>query len=122
VVKILSTLMLLALGIFIGMLITNRLIVAQLDVYGEANMAATSVMLDFMDDILPYLAVSMIASLALAPITLAAWTWSRPMPRGLRLTALALVAALVIFGAVTVGLGRSAPVTSVPPMTPTPLP
>lgn len=131
-VKVLVILTLLTTGIFIGMVITNQLIQAQIDVYGEANIAATSVMLDFMDDLLPYLASAMVGSLLLAPLTLAAWTWSRPMPHSVRLTALALgapalgalalVAVLIIFGAVTVGLGRSSPVTVVAPVTPTPLP
>ena len=109
------------LGGLVAMVIVNRLLVAQLAVYGEAHMAAGSAMLDFMDDILPYLAGYMVGFALLAAATLAVWIWTQlrvPYRRyGMALPALVLVVVVVWL----VG-GRSTAVTSVPMMTPTPVP
>lgn len=120
VFKGLAALTLLVVGVFIGMVISHRVISEQVLHYGNTQMAGGSVLINVLDDIAPYLAYTIVSGVVLLPLILAAWTWSRPMSRGVRFAALALIAVLVISGAVTVGLGRSTPVTVVAP--PTPLP
>jgi hypothetical protein len=105
-VTILAVLTLLVVGIFIGMMISHQVIRAQVTHYGNTQMAGGSVLINVLDDIAPYLAYTIVAGTALLPLTLAAWTWSRPMPRSLRIAAVVLLAGLIILGAVVLGLGR----------------
>jgi hypothetical protein len=121
VVRALAGLTLLVVGIFIGMLISHRVISAQVTHYGNTQMAGGSVLINVLDDIAPYLASTLVGGMVLLPLTLAAWTWSRPMPRGLRIAAVVLFAGLIILGAVVLGLGGRAPASTTQPHT-APLP
>ncbi|MFN2283504.1 MAG: hypothetical protein ACK2UQ_03720 [Anaerolineae bacterium] len=107
-------------GGFVALLIVNRLLNIQLDIYAQ-NINAASVLIDFMDDLLPYHIFYYGVMSILAVLTVVAWAWSRPQSRVLRYAAVALLFILVAISA-WLFLGRSETITSVPPMiTPTPV-
>ena len=80
-VRILAALTLLVVGIFIGMMISHRVISAQVTHYGNTQMAGGSVLINVLDDLAPYLATALLTSLGSILLTLAAWIWSRSMSR-----------------------------------------
>jgi hypothetical protein len=80
-VRILAALTLLVVGIFIGMMISHRVISAQVGHYGNTQMAGGSVLINVLDDLAPYLATATLTSLGSILLTLAAWIWSRSMLR-----------------------------------------
>lgn len=108
------------LGGFVALLTVNRLLNIQLDIYVQ-HMDVASVIIDFMDDLLPYHILYYGAMSILAVLTVVAWAWSRPQSRVLRYAVVALLLILVAISA-WLFLGRSKTITSVPPMvTPTPV-
>ena len=108
------------LGGFVALLVVSRLLNIQLDIYVQ-HMDAASVIIDFMDDLLPYHVLYYEAMSVLAVLTVVAWAWWRPQSRILRYAAVALLFILVATSA-WLFLGRSETITSVPPMvTPTPV-
>ena len=108
------------LGGLVALLIVNRMLNIQLDIYAQ-NINAASVLIDFMDDLLPYHIFYYGVMSILAVLTVVAWAWSRPQSRVLRYAAVALLFILVAISA-WLFLGRSETITSFPPMiTPTPV-
>lgn len=103
------------------LLLVNRILNRQLDVYAATqSMAAASTILDLMDDLLPlHLAYGGLV-LVLMLATASAWTWMMTQSRLLRyaVPVLCLVILVVLVG---MGLSRGTKVPAVPPMTPTPL-
>lgn len=121
VAYVLTALDLLVIGMLIGFIIVARLSVLQADVYGEERMVQVSVILDFMDDLLPYHAFTITAVVVLTALTLAAWLLSGVGSRLLRILAGLLLIICLVFGAIFLGLGSRSSVSSVPQMlTPTP--
>jgi hypothetical protein len=108
------------LGGCVTLLIVNRLLNGQLDVYTTAqSMAAASAILDFMDDLLGFYFIYGAVLLVLVLITATVWTWMATQSRTLCyvLTLLCFVA-LVVMGWVWLTRGREVPVVA--PTTPTP--
>jgi len=118
---ILAALSLLTVGMVAGLVIGNRLLTAQLAIYGEANMAATSVVLDLMDDFLTPLVLTISVALALAILTLVSWLVAGVRDTVLRYAVAGLLAALLIVSGLWFGLGRRTSTTAVTPVTPTPV-
>ncbi len=108
------------LGGFVNLLVVNRLLGNQLNIYAPHSMAAASTILDFMDDLLPYYVLCGGTLLALVLITVSAWVWLMTESRLLRCGVVLLVLIVLAVGAWTV-LSRSMGVPPVPPMTPTPV-
>jgi hypothetical protein len=108
------------LGGCVALLIVNRLLSSQLDVYtATQSMAAASSILDLMDDLLYYYLIYGAVLFVLVLGTASVWTWmvtqSRILRYGMILLCLILV---VVFGGVWLMGRREAPV--VPSTTPTP--
>lgn len=105
----------------IALFIVNRMLVAQLAVYTPNYMDAASAILDFMDNMLPYLVVYIGGFFLLMFATISTWLWTKSQARlprsGVALLVLVFVAMLL-----WTLVGRSSSVTSVPMMTPTPVP
>lgn len=118
---ILAALSLLTVGMVAGLVIGNRLLTAQLAIYGEANMAATSVVLDLMDDFLTPLVLTISVALALAILTLVSWLVAGVRDTVRRYAVVGLLAALLIVSGLWFGLGRRTSTTTVIPVTPTPV-
>ena len=94
----------LALGGLTGMVVVNRLLTTQRDIYGEANMTAASVVLDLMDDVLPYTVGFGLAFLALTLMMAAAAAWlTRSRWLRVALVGLVLLAAAVAVVLITAG-------------------
>jgi uncharacterized membrane protein len=108
-------------GGLVSMLIVNRLLVAQLTIYGETYMAASSAILDFMDDILPYLAAYIISFLILTLATITVWIWAKAHMR-YRRYGVAVLALVFVIMVVWLLSGQSTNISAVPMMTPTPIP
>ncbi len=108
------------LGGFLTLLLVNRLLGEQLNIYVPHSMADASTILDFMDDLLPYYVVYGAILLALVLTTLIAWIWSKTKSPLLRYSVVLSVLVLVTTGAwILLSRGMGAP--PVPPMTPTPV-
>ena len=120
VLPILLALDTLLLGGFAALLAVNRLLDAQLGVYAPRNMDAASAILDFMDDLIPYLFVRGAALIVLALSTICVAVWRKARSPVLRYGTTALVLALIAAGAWSwvSSLGTT---PTVPPMTPTPV-
>jgi hypothetical protein len=121
VMAILLSLDAFVLGGFVALLIVNRLLNSQLDLYVTAQlMPAASAILDFMDDLLPVLLIysGILLLLVLATASIGVWlvTESRWLRWGVILLWLAVF--VVLAG---LWLSRGAEVPVVPPTTPTPL-
>ena len=110
----------LAVGVLVGLLIGNRQLMMQLAVYREVNMAASSVVMDLMDDFFMPLVLSISAVLLLTMLALGSWILSGIRGWALRLAILAL-GFLVIVSALWFGLGRRSTATPPLPVTPTPV-
>jgi hypothetical protein len=108
------------LGGCITLLMVNRLLNSQLDVYTAIeSMAAASAILDFMDDLLYFYLLYGAVLLILVLITASVWTWMVTQSRILRYGVILLcLTILVVLGGVWLMRGNEAPV--VPPATPTP--
>jgi hypothetical protein len=77
-VSILNLLLILdafVLGGCVSMLLVNRLLDVQLNLYAPRNMVAAETILDFTDDLLPYYMAYVGILLALILVTLGAWVW-----------------------------------------------
>lgn len=108
------------LGGFAALLMVNRLLHIQLGIYAQ-YIDDASVIIDFMDDLLPYHIAIYGAMSVLAVLTVGAWAWSRPQSRILRYSAI-LLSLILIATLAWLTLGRSATVITIPPMmTPTPV-
>jgi cytochrome bd-type quinol oxidase subunit 2 len=108
------------LGGLVTLLLVNRLLGNQLNIYAPHSMAAAYTILDFMDDLLPYCVVYGGTLLALILITGSAWVWLMTESRLLRYGAVLLVL-IVVAVAAWMALSRSMAAPPVPPMTPTPV-
>jgi uncharacterized membrane protein len=119
---LLTALDVLAIGVLVGLLVGNRLLTAQLAIYGEADMASSSVVLDLMDDFLGPLLISIGAALLLAILTLGSWLIAGIRSAALRTVAIALLIILLVMGVLVFGLGRRSATTPPAPSTPTATP
>jgi hypothetical protein len=109
------------LGGLLALLVVNRLLNNQLDVYLSHSFVAAATILDFMDDLLPYYVIYGGTLLALVLTTLIAWMWSKTKSPVLRYSVVLSVLIFVTVGAwLLLSPGTGSP--PVPPMTPTPLP
>jgi protein-S-isoprenylcysteine O-methyltransferase Ste14 len=63
------------LGGCVSMLLVNRLLNKQLNLYAPRSMVAADAILDFTDDLLPYYMACVGIFLALILITLGVWAW-----------------------------------------------
>jgi hypothetical protein len=108
------------LGGCVALLIVNRLLSSQLDVYtATQSMAAASSILDFMDDLLYFYVIYGAVLLILVLGTASVWTWMVSQSRILRYGVILLcLIILVVLGGVWLMGGREAPVA--PSTTPTP--
>jgi hypothetical protein len=108
------------LGGFVALLIINHLLNIHLGIYAQ-HMDAASVIIDFMDDLLPYHIICYGAMSILAVLTVGMWAWSKPQSHVLRYAAVVLFLTLIAIS-VWLSLGRSETVTSIlPVMMPTPV-
>jgi heme A synthase len=108
------------LGGCLALLIVNRLLQRQLDVYTSSqSMAAGSTILDFMDDLLPLYLICGSVLLLLLLLTTAVWAWTKTQSRFLRYGTLTLIllALALLLGIWLIG-SNSEPITQ--PTTPTP--
>lgn len=110
----------LVLGGCIALLMVNRLLNSQLDVYATAqSWPAASAILDFMDNLLPFYFIYGAVLFILVLGTVSVWTWMVAQSRLLRYGVVLLcLIVLVVLGGVWLLRGVGVPVT--PPMTPTP--
>jgi hypothetical protein len=110
------------LGGCLALLIVNRLLTNQFDIYISSNsMAEVSTILDFMDDLLPLYLIYGSTLLLLFLFSAAFWAWTKTQSRLLRyglifliLLALAFIASTWLLGATTDPI--------ILPQTPTPVP
>jgi len=117
---ILITLNAFVLGGCLVLLIINRLLKNQLDIYvSSQSMAAGSTILDFMDDLLPFYLLYASALLLLLLVLAAVWAWAKTQSRILRYGSILLIllALLLLAGIWFLG-SSSGPI--IPPTTPTP--
>ena len=121
ILRILLILNVFTFGGLVAMIIVNRLLVAQLTIYGETYMVAASAILDFMDDILPYLAAYIGGFLILTFATISVWLWTKVQIRYPRYGVAFLVLVFVIM-VIWLLAGQSSYVASVPMMAPTSIP
>jgi len=100
IVTMLLSLDALVLGGCIALLIVNRLLNSQLDVYtATQSMAAASTILDFMDDLLLFYLIYSGALLLLVLGTASVWTWMMTQSRLLRYGVILLcLIVLVVLG------------------------
>mgnify|MGYP001814723382 CR=1 FL=1 len=120
ILTVLVSLNALVLGGCITLLIVNRLLNSQLDVYVAAQaMAAASAILDFMDDLLYVYLIYGAILFILVLSTASVWTWmvsqSRVLCYGMILLCLII---LVVLGGIWLFRGRE--VAVIPPATPAP--
>jgi hypothetical protein len=109
------------LGGLLTLLVVNRLLNNQLDVYLSHSFVAAATILDFMEDLIPYYVIYGGTLLALVLTTFIAWMWSKTKSPLLRYGVVLSVLILVTTGAwILLARGTGAP--PVPPMTPTPVP
>lgn len=118
---LLTALALVAVGIAIGLIVGNRLLVTQREAYGESNMSTTSVVLDLMDDFLPYLAWTITAALALMLLAVTSWLFTRTQSPTVRYALVGLLGLLLLLVAIWLGLGRRTDSAPLPMITPTPV-
>ena len=119
--RVLVALDLVVFGGLVALLIVNRLLVAQVEVYNPDYMAAASAIINFLDDIAPYLAGAILSFLVLTFATVTSWLWAHSRSR-LPRYGIALVVLIVVVIVAWTFVGRSSNVVSVPMMTPTPVP
>lgn len=121
VIRLLGAMTLLAIGVLGGLLISNRLLTAQLAVYRDVNMPSASVIIDLMDDFVGPLVGAFLATFVTGALTLTVSLLSgrRRSPR--RTATAAVLVILLVSAAAWFGLGRSQSAEPVPPMTPTPV-
>ncbi len=112
----------LVIGGCITLLLVNRLLQNQLDVYVAGDsMAAASTILDFMDDLLLVYMLCGSVLLLLLLLTLTIWAWTRTESGLLRYGSLFLMLLGIVAVAAVWLLGiASAPVPAILPQTPTP--
>ncbi len=113
--RLLWMLDLLAIGALVGLVAANRIVVHQIAAYGEGRMVQVSVLLDLLDDFLPYLAGSMVAVSLLSLAALTATIVTRSVTRRVRATAIALLAAVVILSSLWWSVGRRSDVVDAAP-------
>jgi hypothetical protein len=108
-------------GGLVSMFTVNRLLVTQLAIYGETHMAAASAIINFLDDIAPYLGAYILSSLVMTLATVVVWLWGKVQfhNRWFRVALLALVMVIVVVWVIS---GQKTDISSVPMMTPTPIP
>jgi hypothetical protein len=121
VLRVLRALDLVVFGGLVALLIVNRLLVAQVEVYNPDYMAAASAIINFLDDIAPYLAGAILSFLVLTFATVTSWLWAHSRSRLPRYGIALLVLIVVVIVAWTF-VGRGSGGVSVPMMTPTPVP
>ena len=121
ILRILFILNVFTFGGLVSMIIVNRLLVAQINIYGETYMAATSAIINFMDDIAPYLAAYIVGFLILTLATITVWFWAKVQIR-YRRYGVAVLALVFVITVVWLSAGQSTNISSVPMMTPTPIP
>jgi hypothetical protein len=121
VLRIMIILSVFTCGGLVSMIIVNRLLVAQLTVYEEISMTSASTIINFMDDIAPYLAGYIVGFSILSLVTLAVWVLSKVPVRYRRYGAALLAISFVIIGLLIFG-GRQSTDISLVQMTPTPIP
>ena len=108
------------LGGFTALLVVNCLLDKQLAIYAPRHMDAASAILDFMDDLIPYLVVCGATSLVLVLSTICVAVWRKARSRVLRYGTVLLVLLLIAVG-VWSWVSRVGMTPSVSPMTPTPV-
>ncbi len=121
ILRVLFVLTVFILGGLVSMIVVNRLLVAQLAIYGDSYMAASSAIIDFMDDILPYLAASMVGFSIMTFATISVWLWTKVELR-YRRYGVALLALVFVMLVVWLYSGQSTLHTPEFMMTPTPIP
>jgi hypothetical protein len=99
--------------------LVNRLLSNQLAVYAVHSMDAASVILDLMDDLLPFYVLYVAGLLALLLITFGVWAWQRTDSWLARYGIAVVVLTVLVVGAWAL-LSRGVGAESVPPLTPTP--
>jgi hypothetical protein len=119
ILSVLVVLDVFVLGGLVTLALVNRLLSNQLAIYAVHSMDAASVILDFMDNLLPYYVVAIGGLLALVLITLGVWAWQRTDSWLMRYGIAVLVLTVLVAGAWAL-LSRGAGVDPVPPLTPTP--
>jgi hypothetical protein len=107
------------LGGLVALVLVHRLLSFQLAVYAVHSMDAASVVLDLMDDLLPYYVACIGSLLALALITLGVWACQRTDSWLARYGIAVVVLTVLVLGAWAL-LSRGAGAESVPALTPTP--
>jgi hypothetical protein len=110
-----------ALGGLVALALVHRLLSFQLAVYAPHSMDAASVILDLMDDLLPYHVACVGGLVALLLITLGVWAWQRTDSWLLRYGIAMLILTVLAVGGWAL-LSRGVGAESVPPLTPTPPP
>ena len=120
VLRILIILSVFTSGGLMSMIIVNRLLVAQLTVYEEISMKSASAIIDFMDDISPYLAGYIIGLSILSLATFAMWVLTKLPVRYRRYSVALLAIAFVLIG-MWIFVGQSTDMSPMQ-MTPTPMP
>jgi len=119
ILSVLATLNVFVLGGLVALVLVNRQLSHQLAVYAPFSMDAASVILDLMDDLIPYYVVCMGGLLALVLITFGVWAWQSTDSWLLRYSVAILVLTVLVVGAWAL-LSRGEGAESVPPLTPTP--
>lgn len=123
ILSILLTLDAFFLGGLIALLLVNRLLNNQLNIYVPHSIAAADTILDFKDDLLPFHMAYGGTLLALVLTTVGAYVWlmtkSRLLRYGVVLLVLTLVAAIAVITWILIF--SSGGVSPPPPMTPTPV-
>ena len=108
------------LGGCLALLIVNRLLKQQLDIYvSTQSMDAASTILDFMDDLLPIYLIWGSVLLLLLIVSAAVWSWIKTRSRFWRYGIILLIGiVLILFVAMWLLGSSSGPIP--PPTTPTP--
>jgi hypothetical protein len=109
------------LGGFVALLVVNGLLNDQLGVYTPHHMDAVSAILDFMDDLIPYLVICGATFLVLVLSTICVAVWRKASSPVLRYGTILLVLILIALG-VWSWISQVGTTPPVLPMTPTPVP
>ena len=107
------------LGGLVALALVQRLLSHQLAVYAPHSMDAASVILDLMDDLLPFYVLYVAGLLALLLITFGVWAWQSTDSWLARYGIAVVVLTVLVVGAWAL-LSRGVGAESVPALTPTP--
>jgi hypothetical protein len=109
-------------GGLLALLAVNHLLQEHMNRYAVYDMEAASTVLDLMDNLLAYLVPCSGLLLFLVLVTVAIGVWTKVKPRGVRYGATALVLAVILLYAASIGvlIIQTSAAPSVLPTTPTP--